>query len=85
MQKRDVLIGCVIGSISGFWVAQYLSTLPSWLGAPILENCGNLAYCSFIIPVSIVAVLIMISPVLCEVLMKPSQGKNRVADSNGRA
>ncbi|MFI5449353.1 MAG: hypothetical protein ACHQ03_06270 [Candidatus Bathyarchaeia archaeon] len=83
MQKRDALVGCIIGSISGFWVAQYLSTLPSWTGTPILETCSNLTYCSFIIPVSIVAVLIMISPALYEVL--PSQGKNRVADSNGRA
>ena len=85
MEERDALIGCIIGSISGFWVAQYLSTLPSWTGTPILENCSNLTYCSFIIPVSIVAVLIMISPALYEVLTKPNQGKNRVADSNGRA
>ena len=70
MQERDVLIGCIIGSIFGFWVAQYLSTLPSWLGVPILANCSNLTYCSVIMPVSIVAVLILISVVLCEDLMQ---------------
>jgi ABC-type antimicrobial peptide transport system permease subunit len=71
MQEHYVLIGCIIGSIFGLWVAQYISTLPSWLGTPILANCSNLTYCSFIIPVSIVAVLIMISLILCEILMDP--------------
>lgn len=85
LRERDALVGWIIGSISGFWVAQYLSTLPSWPGTPILENCSNPTYCNFIIPASIVAVLLLISPVLCEVLTKPSPGKNRVADSNGRA
>jgi len=70
MQERDVLIGGIMGSIFGFWVAQYLSTLPSWPGTSILANCSDLTYCTFIMPVSIVAVLIMISLVLCEVLME---------------
>jgi ABC-type antimicrobial peptide transport system permease subunit len=73
MEERDALIGCIIGSILGFWVAQYLSTLPTWSGTPILANCNNLTYCNFIIPFSIVAVLITISVGLWEILMKPKK------------
>jgi len=73
MQERDVLIGCITGSIFGFCVAQYLSTLPSWSGTPILANCSNLTYCDAIMPVSIVVALIMISFILWEVLLESKE------------
>ena len=72
MQERDVLIGCIIGSISGFWIAQCVSTLSSWSGTSILANCSNPTYCSLIMPASIAAMLIMISLVLYEIL-KPKK------------
>ena len=64
MRGCDFLAGVILGSVAGLFVAQYLSSLPSWPGTTIFAACYSIPYCSYVIPIAVTLALILSLAVL---------------------
>ena len=59
MRGYDFLVGVIFGSVAGLFVAQYLSSLPSWQGTTIFAACYAIPYCSYVMPIAVTLALIL--------------------------